>query len=562
MNTTEIPVLPASLKPSDLPTPPKVAMDVMRACSRDDCSSTKLGALAARDAVLTAAVLRVVNSAWYGFTQEISTVTHAAAILGQRALRNLVLCITVRDVLSGVQIDHFDRILFSEDALRRAVAAQLLARKTTVDADEAFTAGLLQDFGLFVLYFLYPTVAVHWGELRQANPEHRLKLETDLFPIGHDQIGGQIAEQWQLPQGLADAIQRHHQPMSDNVSLMTKILHCADWLAAVYEVDDTGGCVSRCQELLDDVLGLDQEHVEECLEQLPQQLSVRAREMALPAGEQRSLTELMRDTNAVLAEENLSYQELTLRLQHTVRERDRLAAELEQELELAREIQCALLPTTMPVTFPICGINVSAKQLSGDFYDYFELSDSRLFFCVGDVSGKGTNAAILMAKALSLCRCLARRLVPLQELVETVNREIVDTSTRGMFVTLACGILSPDGTLEFVSAGHLPALVLRPNVKPILLNATGPPLGVLEDTVYPPTHCNVRRMRMYLFSDGITECPAQDKRELGIAGLLKLLLATWTQPPMQQLEVVVQSLLESTGAAKDDLTLLRLSLDG
>ena len=75
--------------------------------------------------------------------------------------------------------------------------------------------------------------------------------------------------------------------------------------------------------------------------------------------------------SATLAAENLSYQELTLRLQNTLQERGRLAAELDREFEQAREIQRALLPGSMPEGFPLVGVNVSTKQLSGDFYDYF-----------------------------------------------------------------------------------------------------------------------------------------------------------------------------------------------
>jgi sigma-B regulation protein RsbU (phosphoserine phosphatase) len=99
----------------------------MRACSRDDCSNADLGTLAARDSALTAETLRIVNSAWFGFREEVRTVAHAAVILGQRALRNLVLCIAVRDALKGTQIANFDTEQFAEDCLRRAVAARVLA---------------------------------------------------------------------------------------------------------------------------------------------------------------------------------------------------------------------------------------------------------------------------------------------------------------------------------------------------------------------------------------------------------------------------------------------------
>ena len=267
----------------------------------------------------------------------------------------------------------------------------------------------------------------------------------------------------------------------------------------------------------------------------------------------------MRETNATLAEENLSYQELTLRLQNTLRDRDELAAELDRELEQAREIQRALLPGPMPDGFPVIGFNISAKQLSGDFFDYFPLPDGRIFFCLGDVSGKGANAAILMAKAAGLCRCLARQQIKLGQLVEIVNREIAETSAHGMFVTLACGIFDPKTEqFGFVNAGHLPALLLPATGKPQLLPAHAPPLGVLDEFVYSDKKYSLAGCDLFLFSDGVTECRMRDGGELGIGGLLKLLLATRERAPQEQLQFVMEHLLGDAGEAGDDLTLVRL----
>ncbi|MDH3451719.1 MAG: HDOD domain-containing protein, partial [Gammaproteobacteria bacterium] len=380
--------LPLAIKPADLPTLPKVALEVMQACSRDDCSNAVLGTLAARDSALTAEALRVVNSAWFGFREEVRTVAHAAVILGQRALRNLVLCIAVRDALKGAQIANFDSGQFAEDSLRRAVAAGVLAEFAGLDRDEAFTAGLLQDFGLMVLFVARPQVDVRFTDLRKLDPQTRLALECARFAVGHDTAGTLIAEQWELPTDLREAIAAHHLDDAQQKSALAKTLCCADWLAAVYEVDERSACLAACRSLLGELLGLQAEQVDVCLEKLPQELAVAARDLGIKTGVQPSFEDLMRETNATLAEENLSYQELTLRLQNTLRDRDRLAAELDRELEQAREIQRALLPGPMPEDFPLIGFNISAKQLSGDFYDYFTLPDGRIFFCLGDVSGK------------------------------------------------------------------------------------------------------------------------------------------------------------------------------
>ncbi len=548
------------IRPADLPTPPKVALEIMRACARDDCSNADLGTLAARDAALAAEALRIVNSAWFGFREEVLTVAHAAVILGQRALRNLVLCIAVRDALADTVIAGFDNAQFAEDSLRRAVAAGLLAPFTGVDREEAFTAGLLQDFGLLALFVARTDAGVTLADLRCLDPDRRVALERERFGATHDATGAALAGQWELPQDLCAAISAHHAPQTADLPALAKTLRGADWVAAVYETADHAACLTGCRALLGDLLGLLPEQVDACLEQLPQSLAAAARDLGVRAGAQPSFEALMREANATLAEENLSYQELTLRLRNTLRERDRLAAELDRELEQAREIQRALLPGPGPDQFPVVGVNVSAKQLSGDFYDYFPLADGGIFFCLGDVSGKGANAAILMAKVAGLCRCLARRGGPLAELVETVNREITETSAHGMFVTLACGVFDPGrARLAFVNAGHLPGLLLAPGQKPRLLKALGPPLGVLEESVYRETVCTMSGSSLYLFSDGVTECRDADGGELGIGGLLKLLAASDAQSPQQQLQFVVEQLIGAGREARDDLTLVRVT---
>ncbi len=551
--------LPASLKPADLPTPPKVALEVMQACSRDDCSNADLGVLAGRDPGFTAEALRIVNSAWFGFGQEVRTVAHAAVILGQQALRNLVLCIAVRDALKGVAIANIDTAGFWEDALRRAVAARLLAARCGHDPEEAFTAGLLQDFGLLVLFYLYPEPAVPWAQLRALDPAHRLARERELFPLDHAAMGQAVATQWELPGDLCAAIGAHHDDEQDGRPRLQVLLAAADWLAAVYECDAPGACLGRCRTLLGEWLTLGEDDIEQCLAALPAALEEAAGGLGLDTRAQPAFEELMRETNVTLAEQNLSYQELTLRLENTLRERDRLAAELDRELEQARQIQRALLPGPMPEGFPVAGINESARQLSGDFYDYFSLPGGEVFFCLGDVSGKGANAAILMSKVASLCRCLAKQMDDLPAMVATMNREITETSAHGMFVTLICGRYAPGtGDLILVNAGHLPALVLRPGEKPRLLKARGVPLGVLEDSVFEPDTCNLGGARLYLFSDGITEHRGADG-ELGLGGLMRLLVESWRAAPAEQLACVIDSLRSGAGEAQDDLTLLRLT---
>ena len=152
------------------------------------------------------------------------------------------------------------------------------------------------------------------------------------------------------------------------------------------------------------------------------------------------------------------------------------------ELELAAEIQRSLLPDGRDDDLPVAGINVAARMVSGDFYDYFALPDGRIVFDLGDVSGKGMNAALLMAKTASLLHCLGKTVHEPGRLLEMVNAEICDTSTRGMFVTMLMGLFDPaTGILQLANAGHEPPLIHRRDGTFEAFPAEAPPLGIPRD---------------------------------------------------------------------------------
>ena len=134
---------------------------------------------------------------------------------------------------------------------------------------------------------------------------------------------------------------------------------------------------------------------------------------------------------------------------------------VQKEIEIVGEIQQSLLSKNKEETFPIAGINIPAKIVSGDFYNFIDLGEGRYGFGVADVSGKGIKSSILMSKASSLYTCLCKTIFSPAELISLLNNEICETISRGMFVTMLIGIYdSNQKTLTLSSAGHEPPLIL------------------------------------------------------------------------------------------------------
>jgi len=196
----------------------------------------------------------------------------------------------------------------------------------------------------------------------------------------------------------------------------------------------------------------------------------------------------------------------------------RLAADLvkqerdRRELELAAEIQRSLLPDPEQ-PFPIAGLTRPARLVSGDFYDFLALDDGRIGFAIGDVSGKGMQAALLMAKTASLYHCLAKTQASPGRLLAVIDREISDTSARGMFVTMVVGTYDPRaGRVRLANAGHEPPLLERRDGSFAEFPAMVPPVGLslpgATGEPFPEHDIDLAGGTLYLFTDGLTEAAA------------------------------------------------------
>ena len=544
------------LRPADLPRPPAGAQAVLRACADESAELSDIAALVAADPALTADLLQVVNSAYFGFATDIGSVDRAVTLLGLSALRNRILCLTVRTVTGALDLPHFDREGFVEDALRRACAARLLAPGAGIDADDAFTAGLLQDLGLLVLAFLHPLVTrAQWDGLRAAPPDARRTLEQALCGDTHDGVLGALAALWSLPETLADAITSHHGEAPD--AALARVLAAADWIAAVYTRDGDPAALAGAHSHLADLLGIAEPAASEIIAAVPTQVAAAASGLGMPVPVQAELAALGERLNACLASENITFQEMNWQLERTLAERDALAARLSRELEIAREIQCSLLPHRVRADLPIWGRNVAAHELSGDFYDYFDGADGRVRFNLGDVAGKGLTAALLMAKTCSLFRCLGRRLDTLAEVMAVINDELAETAIRGMFVTMIAGAWDARSReVEIVCAGHPPPLLWRDGEGIALVQGSDtPPLGIVPGITFTAHKLSLEQASLYLYSDGISEARDADGAELGLRGLARLIACASRLPPASRIDSIVDAIAGTTASHRDDITL-------
>jgi sigma-B regulation protein RsbU (phosphoserine phosphatase) len=182
---------------------------------------------------------------------------------------------------------------------------------------------------------------------------------------------------------------------------------------------------------------------------------------------------------------------------------------MEEELEIARDIQKNLLPHSIPQykKFDIAAYNITSKQVGGDFYDIIPLNDSSFCIAIADVSGKGVPAALLTANLQAFLKIICKHGMSLSEATELINDLVTDNTMDGKFITFFWGVLEEnDLTFNYVNAGHNPPLLIRKN-KIIKLDKGGIILGVLKTfTPYEsPTISLEKDDVIVLFTDGVTE---------------------------------------------------------
>lgn len=196
---------------------------------------------------------------------------------------------------------------------------------------------------------------------------------------------------------------------------------------------------------------------------------------------------------------------------------------LERDLELASRVQRGLLPQT-DVRYHDWRIHYLYKPagiVSGDYCDLIPGAgeDGKLIFLLGDVTGKGVAASLLMTHLHAMFRALSGIGLELDRLMEMANRVFCDSTIAGQYATLVCGRAGHSGEIEIASAGHLPVLLAsKDGVKP--LEATGLPLGMFATSRYTVRHVRLEpRDSLLLYTDGISEAIDSSGEEYGVAGI-------------------------------------------
>ena len=239
---------------------------------------------------------------------------------------------------------------------------------------------------------------------------------------------------------------------------------------------------------------------------------------------------------------------------------------LDSELNIARKIQMDMVPKTFP-PFPerddinVYGSLVPAKLVGGDLYDFF-IRDEKLYFCIGDVSGKSVPGALVMAAGYTLYHSLAAHESNPSRIMQAINEATSKDNETNMFVTMFIGVLDlPTGKLRYCNAGHEQPFIIGKEVRALPVKPHLP-LGVIEDMIYTTQECRLTPGDMvFLYTDGLTEAMNMKHELFGIKrieAVLKAFDGKGDIPTESLINLVTSQAAAFVGEAEqsDDLTLL------
>ncbi len=249
----------------ELPTLPHVVQKLASMIGRPNVSAEEIGTLIEKDQVLSAKVLRLANSPFYGFPSRIASVAHAVVVLGLSVVKGLTLCATAFDMMKNAGMNDLWR-----HSLGVAMTAHILGAKAGMkNPEEVFVGGLLHDIGKVVLYVKWPDVGQQITAATKDSARSRMDTERELFDVTHADVGGWLATAWHLPTSLREPILHHHLPSAaQEAKLQTAIVHVADVLVKGLACGNPGDdLVPPLSRQAWELVGLDAQSLAGCLAQ-------------------------------------------------------------------------------------------------------------------------------------------------------------------------------------------------------------------------------------------------------------------------------------------------------
>jgi two-component system, cell cycle response regulator len=332
------------LKSDSLPSLPMVASKLVSLTSREDTTLSDVADLISQDIAMSSKILKVANSAFYSFPQQISSIPQAVSMLGTNVVQSLVLSFSFLSMNTISNDSKFDFDEFLKRSLTSASVSKLMMGKLSdVDTQEVFLAGLLQNLGELILACTLHDEYEKVVDGMESEGRDQRAAERAVFGTDHCYIGYEVAKQWNFPTTIVAPILHHHDPSSyanndEQIQKYIEIIYLSNVFLNIHDAEDPaqyhGQFITEAKQLL----GLSGNEIEDILQDAHTKVDEAAANFGLDMAETRPVQEVLQEANIRLSLLNLDYEQINKELIKTKMELETLANELQEKNALLKQL--------------------------------------------------------------------------------------------------------------------------------------------------------------------------------------------------------------------------------
>ncbi len=330
-------ILSIVLESEELPTLPTVASKLITLTSREDATLSDIADLISQDISISAKILKVSNSAFYSFPQQIGSIHQAVSILGTNAVRSLVLSFSFLSIKAGNKSGQFNFEEFWQRSLSRAVSAKLILENVkNADTEQIFISSLLQNLGELIFARTFPE---KYDQVLAKIEEEQLEIsavEESIIGANHCYIGFEVAKNWGFPEVLLHPILHHHAPdeytgKDVKIKQTVNAVYLSDVLSHILYSDKPEEYHKQFRKDARKLLKLTPENIESILNDIHNQVEMAGKYFGLKMQHTRSIQEILQEANIRLSLLNLNYDQMNKQLIKAKIDLEKLTEELEKK---------------------------------------------------------------------------------------------------------------------------------------------------------------------------------------------------------------------------------------
>lgn len=313
----------------NLPSPPEIAVKILNTIRRNASGVDELTRIITTDQALTAKMLQIANSGFYGLPKKICSIERALTVLGTNVVKNIALSFVIATDLRSAETGGFDFNSYWRHCVTTAVAAELLCQTLERRSDDIFVTALLENVGMLIIA-LNKKEAYRRSTDDDLCEERIVAYERRTLGFDHQQVGSVLTDSWGLPKRVSEPIMYHHDPQSapEKYRAAAFILNFAARLSSIYNGRECAEKVRFLQTELIDHYGLNELQVRGLLDRIAEKSVGILTMFEIEPGEMKPYSQLLQEANEELGKMNLSYEQLVIEYKEAKEKSDRLAREL------------------------------------------------------------------------------------------------------------------------------------------------------------------------------------------------------------------------------------------